>query len=128
MTEVSDICQPKFFTLDQANKLVPLFKRITEKSEQTCIELLSRQRYLIKTHAPDSTIKECDTKVGNALVQWGTKMAKLGTIVFIDGFIGLDSGTFFWSWHLGDEEIKYYHNYSESPSMRRPLSLIQGLL
>lgn len=121
MNNVTSICQqPKFFTLEEADALIPLISKITEKNEGVVQKLLDDQRYYAKTGAPLQLIQKADVEVGKQLTEWGTKLVKLGCKVFGMGYVGLDSGAGFWSWHYGDgNKIKHFHGYVESPLQRK---------
>lgn len=121
LSNVVSICQPpKFFTLEEADELVPLMLRITSAGERNIQKLLDDQRYMLRSGAPVERIKETDVKVGTILTEWGTKLTKLGCRVYGMGYVGLDSGSGFWSWHHGDGlKISYHHGYLETPLQRR---------
>lgn len=122
-TNVVSICQPpRTFTLQEANDLIPLFERITARHESVVVQLLDKQRYLVKTGATADTYNKIDPLVGKEMVQWGAKLVKLGAQVFTHGYIGFDAGNgFYWSWHFGEKSITYFHGHSESPLQRIPI-------
>lgn len=115
------ICQqPRFFTLQEADELVPIISRITKHNEREVQKLLDKQRYMLKSGAPQERITEADTLVGKHLVDWGAKLTKLGCKVFGMGYVGFDCGSGFWSWHEGDgDKVNYFHGYMETPLQRR---------
>lgn len=121
MNNVISICQaPRFFTLEEADSLVPIMERITTTNERLIQKLLDDQRYLLKCGAPSERIKSADIKVGMLLTEWGSKLTKLGCRVYGMGFVGLDSGAGFWSWHAMDgNKIGYHHGYLETPLQRK---------
>lgn len=120
LSNVVSICQPpKFFTLEEADELVPLISRITEQDENRVQKLLDVQRYMLKSGASRDAVIKVDAEVGQILVGWGTKLTKLGCKVFGGGYVGFDNGAGFFSWHNGDTSIRYFHGYLESPMLRR---------
>lgn len=126
LNNVISICQaPRFFTLEEADELIPLVLKITEQNEGRVQKLLDVQRYFLRSGAPQERIKSADTEVGQILVNWGTKLTKLGCKVFGGGFVGFDSGSGFWSWHNGETKIEYFHGYLESPLQRRQIVRLQ---
>lgn len=121
LNNVIMICQPKpqLFNIDEVNRLVPILIRITGKHENAISEAMKKQRYLIKTYAPQAAVQECDNTVGQEMAMWGAKVYKLGAKVLPQGFLGFDNGTFYWSWHYGDRICNHYHEYLEAPTKRR---------
>lgn len=121
-TNVVSICQPfRTFSAEEINDLITILERITSKHEATVANLLKKQRYLITSGVPASEYNKIDSLVGGQLIQWGTKITKLGGKVFSHGYVGFDGGGFWYSWHLGDKSITHYHGYDESPLNRRPV-------
>lgn len=113
----------RVFTINEADDMIPLISRITGKHEKAVQDLLDKQRYFIKTGAPEDLVKRADTQVGKHLVNWGSKLTKLGIKVFGYGFVGFNSGFGYWSYRQGDgDKISFYHDYNETPLQRRKLS------
>jgi Uncharacterized conserved protein (DUF2203) len=122
MGTVTEICKYPIkteFTLREANDLLPTIRRIFKKHEQRIKKLLSDQRFYIASGAPQERITECDNLVGQEMSWCGTKCFKLGTKVLGDGFLGFDSGVFFWSWMYDEEIISNYHAYDDNPRFKR---------
>ena len=118
------MCQegPHTFSLEEANNIIPLLERISKKHSSGVDGALQRQRYLMKSGAPEASIKAQDDIVGKNMVAWGVKVKKLGGHVMSGGYLGLDSGDgFYWSWHFGEKVIGYYHFYEETPASRRKI-------
>lgn len=111
----------RIWTLDEANAIIPLLERITKKCEDVVTKTLQDQRFYISTFAPEERIKECDDIIGKELIEWGTKLTKLGATVYSHGYVGLDNGTFFYSWHHGEKKIAYIHGHMEGPGKRTKL-------
>lgn len=122
---LTEISGHRKFTLQEANEMIPLFESITRKHEGNVSKALKDQTWLMKSGAPPAKVIEVDNYISSQLAEWGKKMFKLGASVFSGGYIGLDSGSFFYSWHLGDKEIKYFHYYFEYPGSRRSLTELQ---
>lgn len=127
MNNVTMICQPPIiFTIDDANALIPVITRITERHQSKVEDLLARQRYFMKCGAT-TKIKEIDDLVGREYVVWGAKLMKLGVTSLINGFVGFDFGCGYWSWCIMDgPKIGYYHGYNDAPHSRRELSYVTG--
>lgn len=124
-TNVIHICQPpRVFTMEEANELIPLMQRITERHENAVSKLLDTQRFFLISGASKEAVEKIDPQVGSHMVQWASKLTKLGCKVFSHGYVGLDSGFGYWSWHHGEQRITYYHGYNEDPFKRISLSVV----
>lgn len=119
--EVVRICEfgPRVFTLDEAKELVPLLIRITTKHEKVITRTMADQRFYMKTFAPQRRVTDCDNKVCAEMTAWGRKVCKLGCKVFSGGYVGMDSGSDWYSWHFGEPKLMYRHNYEVDPSTFR---------
>lgn len=125
MTNVVSICGPKLWTLEEAQEMVSMVKRITEKAELEVEQSLKHQRYLHMSHASEDTITKETEKMQSVLNQWGTKMTKLGMKAYGQGYVGFDSGWGYWSYHYKETIIEYYHGHDESPLYRKKVSLLE---
>src|ERR1700734_178769 len=91
-----DRSTPRIFTLQEVNDLVPLLNAITKKHEDVIKQAMDRQSFLMKTRATQAAITKQDDIVGEQMAQWGRKVYKLGAKVLPGGYLGFDSGNFFW--------------------------------
>lgn len=114
---VTSICNiPYLFTLGEVEKMLPLLNRITLKHEGIIRKAIDKQRFLIKSNAPQISITEIDDQVCKEMSSWGRKMFKLGAKVFSGGYLGFDVGYGYVSWHYPETELKYWHDYLSQPS------------
>lgn len=116
------------FTLAEANSLIPLVERIFVLHENRVQKHLANQRYFMQTHAPEIRAKEAEDAVSNEMARCGVKLWKLGVKVLGNGFIGFNSGVFYWSWRFPDDkgkEISHYHGFNESCYQRHEMKLIR---
>ncbi len=115
---VVEICQPpRTFTLKEVDELIPTLQRISEKHENAIAAAMQKQRYFMISGAPQALVTEQDTIVGQNMADWGKKLYKLGAKILPGGYIGFDSGCFYWSWHWGEESCEYYHEYKDNPQV-----------
>lgn len=120
MSKVAEICQEraaKTFTLQEVNDLVPLLTKISQKHENIISESMNTQRFMLKSGAKQERITEQDNIVGENMRQWGVKVYKLGAKVMPGGYLGFNSGCFYWSWHYGEKDCSYYHEYEDNPQI-----------
>lgn len=124
---IAPIDETRVFTLDEANNLVPLIARITAKYAAKAEKIMSEQRFFQKTYAPLDKIQKCDLEMGKLLNEWGLKLRKLGAYPLANGFVGINAGSFYWSWHADEKEIGFYHDFGQGGHERRALSVIRRL-
>lgn len=115
---------PYYFTLAEANELLPIIRHISNKHNNAIERALADQRYLLKTGAPQFLVSECDAVVVKQLQIWGGKLLKLGVKQFQGGWMGFDMGQGYYSWCVNEQVVSYYHGYLENPSARRPIGVI----
>lgn len=123
VTEICMFLRPQF-TWAEANALLPVIKGIFHKHELVIDEAISDQRFYIKTGAPQSKVTECDNIVSEQMRQCGVKLHKLGCKVLGNGYIGFDSGVFYWSFHQADDKLDHYHGYGNFPEERRKIDVL----
>jgi len=122
LDNVIQICDmDRELSTKDADELVTLLKRITFKHKQIEDDLFQKQRWLMLNFVKEEKLKEYDNFVTQNRIRWGRKITRLGCKVFDGGFIGINSGFGYWSWHLGEDRIEYYHGYDEGPEKRRKL-------
>lgn len=121
---VTFICQePKIFSLQEAQELVPLLQRITRKHETQVNKLIQSQQYLVKSGAPDRVLESYQDGVNEELAKWAVKIKKLGCIPLPGCAVGIEAGGYYWSWFYNETKIEHYQLYTEDPGQRRHLSL-----
>jgi len=127
MGTITNICAwpIRKFTLKEANDELPLLKRVFERHEVACNKALADQRFYIKAKAPEALVRQCDDRVSKEMAACGKKLLKLGVKPFGSGFVGFDSGCFYWSWRHGESIVEYYHDYEVHPiSGRRKITIL----
>lgn len=118
------ICQEhKIYSLQEAQALIPYLQAVTKRHETEVARLIDRQQKLVKMKASDQLINDLQTQINNHMVQWGTKIRKLGALPLPSGAVGIDGGGYYWSWRYNETKIEYYHMLSEDSSYRRHLSV-----
>lgn len=127
MGEVIRICdlERTEFTWAEANAMLPLVKRIFNRHEKIINKLMSNQRFFISSCAPQHVITLCDNQVSEEMRQLGLKLHKLGLKALGNGYVGFDSGVFYWSFNGQiDADLNHYHAYNENPSLRREIKVL----
>jgi hypothetical protein len=123
-TEIQ-ICRiDRKFTLEEANAMLPILRRISAKHDAAINRALADQRYLMKCKAPLEKIQECDNRVVKELQTWGGKVLKLGVKQIQGGWYAFDTGYGWFSWCPAEATVSYYYDYNQSPAYRRQFGII----
>lgn len=122
LDNVIEICNPdKKWSLEEANSMLPLLRRLSNKCDSVVNKLLADQRYLLGCGAPKEKIENIDLEVQNELKKWGEKVVRLGC-KYRNGYILFDSGYMYYSWLPTEPEIGLYQPYYDPFNMRRKLT------
>jgi hypothetical protein len=109
MAEVIEINQKRFFTLEAARGLLPVIRRVTEKSFQD-IKRLSSQLNYVKDQARKGDLEK---EVQQAFQNWTQKISKLGCEAKGMWLVDFDTGEGYFCWHYPEPHIEYFHGYFE---------------
>lgn len=109
MENVIEIHQKKFFTLDEAKKILPIVRRITDGAFQQ-VKLLSTQLSYISDQSKRTEVEE---RVRETFQEWYEKIRKLGCESKGLWLVDFDNGEGYYCWHYPEEAIEFYHGYFE---------------
>lgn len=124
-SNVVKICQDnQKFTLEEAEVMIPTLRRISDKCDLAVEKLLSIQRFMMQSGAPERVIKSLDDQVIDELKKWGGKVARLGIRLSAGQYL-FDNGQGFWSWYKNEPNISHYLNYMEPFDARRPIGILR---
>lgn len=120
------ICQTPgaIFTLEEANEILPLIKKITDKSSALVDQYLHDQNWYMKSGAPEKKIKELDAKVQDELKKWAGKIGRLGLTVIGSNIVLFNNSVGWWSWFYGEDTVCHFHGYNETIQQRRRVGLL----
>jgi len=119
MAEVFRITQPKIFSLEEAEKLLPLIRKITKEAALQYVVLEERMRRLEKE---SQLLKEAEDQVGDLLTRWSEKVLKLGCHPKGIWLVDFDNGSGFYCWRYDEDRIEYFHGYEEGFSGRTAIN------
>lgn len=125
MGDVIHISGRRVFTLPEANAMLPLILRITDKYENQITKLMGEQRFYVKTLAPQALVNKIDIEVARLMNEWGAKLTKLGCIVLGTRAASFDSGFGYWSWIYPEATVSHYYDYNQQIHDRRKLAIIR---
>jgi hypothetical protein len=107
MGQVIEINQKRFFNLTEARDLLPIVRRITERSFQEVKRLSSQLAY-----SKDKDKKaELEKEIQRTFQSWTAKLSKLGCDAKGMWLVDFDSGEGYFCWHYPEPSIQYFHGY-----------------
>ena len=108
MGQLIEIHQPqKFFTLEEAQTLLPIVKRMTEGAVREVEAMTTQLNYIPQGEKR----KEVEKQVELSFQFWVEKMEKIGCSCKGMWLVDFDSGEGYYCWHYPEEKIEYFHGY-----------------
>ncbi len=118
MADIIQITQAKKFSLKEANKLLPVIRKITKETVDQFLLLEAK----LKHHETDSEkYKLVENEVNELLNKWAEKISKLGADPKGIWLVDFNSGEGYYCWRYDEERVEYYHSYEEGFSGRQPI-------
>lgn len=108
--------EAKQFTLDEAQRLLPLVYRLTEEAHYK-VKKLMNQVEALKGHSSLKVI-ELEDSINVEVERWQNKVKRLGLLPKGVWLADFDSGTGYYCWKFPETEIKYFHKYKDGFSGR----------
>lgn len=124
MREIVEINRQRFFTLEDANALLPLIYRLTEEASREMKKLVQCLETL-----PDKTSDravEVEARVDALIEKWQSKLSRLGVQPKGLWLADFDNGDGYWCWKFPETEVQHYHGYQDGFSGRRPIHHLNG--
>lgn len=109
MGEIIAIHQKRFFTLEEAQRLLPVIHRVSRTAVDR-VKLLSLQLHLIEDRARRKSIEE---HIYRTFQEWHQKVRKLGCEAKGMWLVDFDSGEGYYCWRYPEASISHFHGYSE---------------
>lgn len=114
MAEIIEIHQKRQFTLDEARKMLPIVKRITDTAF-TQVQTLSTQLSYVSDEKKRSEVEE---RVRTTFQEWYEKIRKLGCESKGLWLVDFDNGEGYYCWHYPEEKIDFFHGYFDGYQAR----------
>lgn len=108
------------FSIEEANDLARILKRVTEKHSQKVDELMSQLEKM--SAAERFETQEIEAIVNREIETWNTKVSKLGAAPKGLWLADIDSGDGYYCWKFPETEIGYWHDYSSGFANRISLT------
>ena len=109
MGDVIQIFTKKKFTLEEANELLPVVKRITEQATED-IDKLATELDLAKDEDHRKNLEE---KMQKRFQDWYFQVKKLGVEAKGLWLVDFDSGEGYYCWRYPEASVAHYHGYDE---------------
>jgi len=101
------ITKNRVFTLEEARELLPLIRRITEKTVEKAEVYLTQLEYMAQNSKERKNVSD---ELNTVVNQWIEKIQRLGCHVNGLWLIDFDNGDGeYWCWQYPEEEIAYKH-------------------
>jgi hypothetical protein len=98
----------RVFSLEQAQSLVPLIRRIT----RAAFEQIERRLPQL-THAEGAKREELEGEVHAIFDAWQEKLRRLGGVTKGMWLVDFDNGEGYYCWRYPETEIAHFHGYKE---------------
>lgn len=108
------------FSLEEARRLLPTIRRVTERYSQQ-VEAMMLRLETLGNKSQDVAL-ELEETINNLIKEWHVKMNKLGASAKGLWLVDLDAGDGYFCWKHPEPDILYWHSYKEGFKGRRPLS------
>jgi hypothetical protein len=108
---VVEFNKKKVFTLEEIQNLLPIIHKITKKYSDK-VQILIRRLESLQGHNEDVVIA-LESKVNSYILEWQSKVEKLGGATKGLWIADFDSGDGYYCWKFPEEKILFWHGYSE---------------
>lgn len=106
----------KIWTLEEARKIFPKIKRITEDFHERA---LSISNLLNENIYPENEMERMEAEIQELVKVWKFTMLELKVDVKGIWLIDFDNGEGYYCWRIGEEDLLYEHSYEEGFAGRK---------
>lgn len=117
---VIDISRRGVFTLEQANAILPVVRKITNEYSQIVEGLIRRLESVDPKNRPITDALEAE--INEHIKAWHAKIRKLGGNSKGLWLVDFDSGDGYFCWKFPEAEVMYWHSYEDGFTGRIPLN------
>ncbi|MDV6234647.1 DUF2203 domain-containing protein [Leptospira ellisii] len=106
----------KLWTYEEARKILPIIREITEEYYSRVSELTTQLREKI---LPENEMEQKEEEVRTSTFEWSSKIQEYGIEVKGLWLVDFDHGNGYYCWHLGEEDLLFEHGYEEGFAGRK---------
>jgi hypothetical protein len=103
MPESADRAPKKVFTYDEAARLLPEVRRITDEAYHAVEEISENT----------TSAEAAQPQVEAVVTRWANDVMNMGIDVKGLWLIDFDNGSGYYCWHYPEEGLQFYHSYEE---------------
>ncbi|MDO8494509.1 MAG: DUF2203 family protein [Deltaproteobacteria bacterium] len=118
MAEIIELNRKKRFTLQEAQVLLPIVKKITQAAAEE-VERLKRKAEGEETESELQSLVE--EKIERITAGWAQKIIKLGCEPKGLWLVDFDNGGGYYCWHFPEDNVAFYHTYNDGFQKRTPI-------
>ena len=118
ITQIGSCEEPRLFSLEEAEQLLPLVQRITIEAFAELQPIRHKLENLLST---DPRLVAVENEYERVVKRWVNKMERLGLVVKGLWLVDFDTGDGYLCWKYPELRIAHYHDYSTGFAGRRPL-------
>ncbi len=118
ITQIGSLQEPRIFTLEEAEDLFPLVRRITRDASNRLEPIKRRLENMLAT---DPRLVAVEKDYEAVVKCWVKKMERLGLVVQGLWLVDFDTGDGYLCWRYPELRIGHYHDHSAGFTGRRPL-------
>lgn len=119
MGEVIPIHSRRTFSQQEAESLLPIVRRITERVAIRVSEMKEQLRFVPHD---EPMHKRLLSDIELEVRRWAIKVSKLGCEPRGIWLVDFDAGNGWFSWRLGDERLAFFHSHEYPMSNADPLA------
>ncbi len=120
MENIVEIGSRRTLTKEQAQELLPLGYKLTEKAHAQVKNLMSHMEAM--KNIPQVRLQEMENEIQAHIESWQNKIQKLGAHPKGYWLVDFDNGAGYFCWKFPEKEIKYSHGYQEGFTGRKEMS------
>ncbi len=119
MGTVPEICVDKKLNREEAESVLPLVHKLTNEISNVVQALIARLEKI--RYNGSSEIPELEAQIDSAILQWETKIRKLGGIPKGLWLVDFDHGSGYYCWKFPEIGLRFGHGYNDGFLGRRRL-------
>jgi len=112
MGEVIPIHSRRTFSREEAESILPVIRRVTEKTASEVEELQGQLKFV--PHG-EPLYERIYANIELAIRRWAVKISKLGCEPRGMWLVDFDAGDGWYTWRLGDDGLAFFHSHEARP-------------